>query len=523
MKELFAYLERQVMLYESGNSNIKKEQILQTLKTISQLTTEINKGQLINLKTHIMIILEYQKSVISILKKISASNIEKSISNAENTYEKAYIKTTDLTSMLTNILIGLVVALLVLVGILMVNVQRSNKQAEEASKDLEIKLNELDQQKQLADKQVLEVQSAQAEVAKHQKIAEENNAKLVAAIEQTNQLMDQVAHGDFSNRLEASYFEGDLANLRTSVHTALDTLQASMKEISEVSAKLSNGDLSSKITGQYGGELEHVKQAINGSVENLAKLIAQVSSVSSGIQQQIGQVRSDSENVALSSNRQSETLQITMQAVDDTTDKIKSNTHNTQQATQITSEQVVTLNKGVEVMSEMVIAMDDIKHSSERIVDIINLIDSIAFQTNLLALNAAVEAARAGEQGRGFAVVAGEVRNLAGKSADAAKDISSLIEDSNKKVQTGENLVTDVNHSLDNIKQKVELLQDAVQSINDASIDQSQSAQNITQAVTEAENISKQNTQMIQSTANQINQMVEASHKLDQVVSSFKL
>ncbi|WP_029408673.1 methyl-accepting chemotaxis protein [Thiomicrorhabdus sp. Milos-T2] len=523
MKQLLSFLEKQIMLYQSGSSNVSEQQILQTFKTVAKYTTAISKPNLINLKTHISIILEYHNLVTKILKEISESKVENSIETASKTYSEAYQKTNALTLMLTNVLIGLVVALLVIVGVLVINVQRSNKAAAEASADLEIKLSELDQQKRLADKQVEEVKEAQIKVAAHQKESEENNTKLVAAIEQINQLMEKVAQGHFAERLEETLFQGDLANLRNSVHSALDTLQASMKEIGEVSDKLSNGDLSRKINGQYSGELGLVKNAINGSIENLAKLISQVSSVSSGIQQKITEVRSDSDNVAQSTNRQSETLILTMQAVDDTSDKIKSNTQNTQHAEQITSEQVVVLNEGMSVMTDMVSAMDDIKHSSESIVDIINLIDSIAFQTNLLALNAAVEAARAGEQGRGFAVVAGEVRNLAGKSADAAKDISSLIEDSNKKVQTGVNLVNNVNQSLDNIKHKVEDLQSAVKSINEASIDQSHSAQNITQAVSEAENISKQNTQMINNTVHQMNLMVEASQELDSVVRSFKL
>jgi len=523
MKQLLAFVEKQLMQYQNGNESVTEAQILETFETITKHTRAISESHLINLKTHILIILEYHKSVVEILKGISESEVESSITSASSTYSKAYQETNKLTSTLTNILIGLVVALLVLVAVLMINVQRSNSKAAEASKDLEIKLRELDQQRELSENQLKEVQTAQQEVAVHQKASEENNQKLVVAIDQINELMDQVSQGHFSERLDETNFEGDLSKLRTSVHKALDTLQASMKEIGQVSEKLSNGDLTSKITGQYSGELAQVKLAINGSIENLAKLIAQVSSVSYGIQNQIGQVRSDSESVALSSSRQSDTLISTMNAVDETSEKIQSNTQNTQHATQITSEQVTVLNEGMQVMTNMVSAMDDIKHSSERIVDIINLIDSIAFQTNLLALNAAVEAARAGEQGRGFAVVAGEVRNLAGKSAEAAKDISSLIEDSNKKVQTGVDLVNNVNHSLESIKQKVEMLQEAVQSINEASIEQSQSAQNITQAVSEAENLSKQNSSMIQSTATQINQMVEASQELDNVVRSFKI
>lgn len=523
MKQLMTFLEKQIMMYQSGNENISEAQILQTFETISKYTTAISSPNLINLKTHILIVLEYQKTVADMLQRISESNVQNSIVEARKTYSVAYQETNNLTAMLTNILIGLVIALLVLVAILMLNVQRSNRQADQASEDLKVKLSELDQQKQLADQQVQEVQAAQKLVAQQQQESDENNAKLTKAIEQINELMDKVSNGDFSERLETAAFEGNLANLRSSVHSALDTLQASMKEIGEVSANLAQGNLTSKITGQYGGELGQVKEAINGSIENLGRLIAQVSNVSQNIQYQIGVVRSDSEAVTDSSERQSETLMLTMNAVDDTTAKIRSNTETTQEASQITKDQVQVLNDGVEVMNKMINAMDDIKSSSERIVDIINLIDSIAFQTNLLALNAAVEAARAGEQGRGFAVVAGEVRNLAGKSADAAKDISTLIDDSNKKVQAGVELVGNVNQSLDSIKQKVEMLQSSVMKISEASVDQSHSAQNITQAVSEAENISKQNAQLIRNTTSQIHQMVDAAHELDNVVQSFKL
>jgi len=393
----------------------------------------------------------------------------------------------------------------------------------EASQNLEVKLGELDKQKKLSDEKVIEANHAQTAVALHQQEADANNEKLKRAIQSMGRLMNEVAQGNFSVRLDAEEFEGDLGKLKDCVHDTLDRLHDFMKELAGVSEKLSNGDLTTKMLGEYGGELHQVKQTLNGSLDNLANLVGQVMQASSSIQAQIIQVRTDSESVAQSSTQQAATLQNTMQAVDETTDKIRSNTQNTQKANVITQEQVTALNAGVQEMQKLVVAMDNIKDASEKIVDIINLIDSIAFQTNLLALNAAVEAARAGEQGRGFAVVAGEVRSLARKSADAAKEISTLISASNEKVNTGVELVNGVNQSLEMIKHKVEVLQSSVSEINTASLEQSQSAQNITQAVSEAENISNHNTQLIQRTAQQINSMNESVQQLENVVSAFKL
>jgi len=523
IKQLLALLEIQLMHFRNENKDVTEKNILDTYNQISQINTHINQGDLINLKTHIDIALKYKPVIKALQAEISDGYIDQVVASTLKHYLNFYYENKAFSDLLTNILIGLVLTLLILIAVTMVLIRKSSKESEIANENLAIKLSELDKQKQLADQQVEEVNKAQIEISKHQKESEENNKKLTLAIETTNQLMEQISQGNFSDRLDEELFQGNLAPLRISIHKALDNLQASMKEISEVSSKLAQGDLSSKIMGQYGGELDQVKQAINGSIENLSGLISKISSVSVNIQHDIEKVRSDANKVAESSAQQSETLLATIHIVDDTTKQIQSNTQNTQKATLITTEQAEVLNEGMLVMSQMIEAMNEIRGSSEKIADIISLIDSIAFQTNLLALNAAVEAARAGEQGRGFAVVAGEVRNLAGKSADAAKDISNLIKDSNEKVQTGSELVHKVNLSLESIKQKVEILQDSVHAINQSSIEQASGAENITHSVSQADSISQQNSQMIQNTANQINEIVAKTQELDQVVKSFKL
>ncbi|GKT12697.1 MAG: methyl-accepting chemotaxis protein [Thiomicrorhabdus sp.] len=523
INQLLTLLEVQLMHFRNGDTKITESTVLNTYSAIVKNNTHIKKSDLGNLKIHIDIALKYKPIVKALQFDISDGSYDKLVADSLSKYLNYYHENKVFSVLLTNILIGLVITLLALIAVTMLLIRKSSKESEVANTNLAIKLSELDKQKHLADQQVEKVNKAQFEISRHQEKSEKNNAQLTLAIEKTNQLMEQISQGNFSERLEENQFQGKLAPLRSSIHKALDNLQASMKEITDVSSKLAQGDLSSKVTGNYGGELDHVKQAINGSIENLSSLISNISSVSINIQHDIDQVRSDSNKMAESSAQQSETLLATINIVDDTTKQIQSNTQSTQKATLITTEQADVLNEGMLVMSQLIKAMDEIRGSSEKIADIISLIDSIAFQTNLLALNAAVEAARAGEQGRGFAVVAGEVRNLAGKSANAAKDISNLIKDSNEKVKTGSELVNEVNSSLESINQKVEVLQDSVHAINQSSIEQTSGARDITHSVSQADSISQQNSQMIQNTVNQINEIVAKTQELDHVVKSFKL
>lgn len=509
--------------YLIGNTKIQPKDILLTVNTLEKLKQYVKPADFNILKTHVNLILDYQQQTNNILAQISQSPLEQSVKQAKNSYNNAYQATNEFILTLTNTLITLVMLLLALVITLMIQVRRSAKATQQANEDLGVKLTELDEQKRIADEKVMEAEKVQKDLNIQQQQSADNNRKLQTAIEKMENLMGEVARGEFGSRLSDADFTGDLANLKDAVHSTLDKLQAYMKEMSFVSESLAQGDLSVQMQGQYQGELSQVQNALNASLNNLSQLIRQVASAADTIESEISSVIQISNNVAQGSTQQLSTLDNTISTVSSTVALIKDTTNNTREANTITQEQAKSLSQGLEVMQQMVVAMDEIKESSSKIVDIINLIDSIAFQTNLLALNAAVEAARAGEQGRGFAVVAGEVRTLAGKSADAAKEISNLISTSNAKVQAGVELVDSVKVSLEDIQGKVSNLENSVAAIVQSSQEQNEASQRISQAVNEAKQISSQNGQYIENTVQKIRDISEASASLDRMVDSFKL
>ena len=209
--------------------------------------------------------------------------------------------------------------------------------------------------------------------------------------------------------------------------------------------------------------------------------------------------------------------------MEELTSTVKQNAENAKQANQLAIGASDVAVKGGGVVWQVVTTMSSINDSSKKIVDIISVIDGIAFQTNILALNAAVEAARAGEQGRGFAVVASEVRNLAQRSAAAAKEIKSLIEDSVGKVDSGAKLVDEAGRTMQEIVASVKRVTDIMSEITAASQEQSAGIEQVNQAITQMDEVTQQNAALVEQAAAASESMQEQAQKLTQAVSVFKL
>jgi methyl-accepting chemotaxis protein len=209
--------------------------------------------------------------------------------------------------------------------------------------------------------------------------------------------------------------------------------------------------------------------------------------------------------------------------MEELTSTVRQNADNARQANQLAASAANVAGKGGEVVSQVVSTMVSIKGSSSKIVDIISVIDGIAFQTNILALNAAVEAARAGEQGRGFAVVASEVRNLAQRSATAAKEIKSLIDDSVGKVDSGARLVDEAGQTMGEIVTSVKQVADIMSEITAASQEQSSGIEEVNRAVTQMDEMTQQNAALVEEAAAAAESLQEQAEHLSQIISMFKL
>jgi methyl-accepting chemotaxis protein len=296
-----------------------------------------------------------------------------------------------------------------------------------------------------------------------------------------------------------------------------------MVEAKRVLGNLAQGDLRDHMTSVCDGDLEQIKASLNSAITNLTTTLTTVRSAAESVTTGAEEITKGNEDLSQRTSEQASSLEETSSAMEEMTSTVKQNADNAKQANQLAIAARDVANRGGAVTTKAVEAMGEINKSSKKIADIITVIDEIAFQTNLLALNAAVEAARAGEHGRGFAVVASEVRNLAQRSATAAKEIKGLINESIQRVTDGSELVDQSGKTLAEIVSSVKRVTDIIAEISAASQEQASGIDQVNKAIMQMDETTQQNAALVEETTSASQSMKEQARELMQQVDVFKI
>lgn len=341
--------------------------------------------------------------------------------------------------------------------------------------------------------------------------------------QEVSEIINAAVSGDFSKRIQTDGMVGFFRQISEGINNLLEANMRALTDVGAMLARLSQGNLTQKIDANYQGMLGKLKDDANATVDNLNEIISSIKNATDAINTAAKEIASGNQDLSSRTEEQASSLEETASSMEQLTSTVKQNAGNARQANELAGAAQQVAVKGGGVVGQVVETMSDIHRSSSRIGDIIGVIDGIAFQTNILALNAAVEAARAGEQGRGFAVVATEVRNLAKRSADAAKEIKGLIADSVTKVEIGTRQVDLAGKTMEEVVASIKRVAKIMADISDASREQSAGIEQVGLAVGQMDQMTQQNASLVEQAAAAAESLEEQAYQLSQTVSVFSL
>ena len=341
--------------------------------------------------------------------------------------------------------------------------------------------------------------------------------------EEVDRVVNGALDGDLTQRIELADKSGFMKNLSEGINKLVNVASSAIDETVRALGMIAKGDLTEKISTEYAGSFGQIKDYTNTTIDKLTEIVNQIKDATDAINTGAKEIAVGNSDLSQRTEEQASSLEETASSMEELTSTVKQNAENAKQANQLAVGARDVAVKGGDVVGKVVTTMASINESSKKIVDIISVIEGIAFQTNILALNAAVEAARAGEQGRGFAVVAGEVRTLAQRSAAAAKEIKGLIGDSVEKVEDGTKLVDQAGKTMEEIVSSVKRVTDIMSEISAASSEQSAGIDQVNKAITQMDEVTQQNAALVEEAAAAAESLEEQAVKLAENISVFKL
>ena len=370
--------------------------------------------------------------------------------------------------------------------------------------------------------------AVQAEAAKAQKEAEraasdKRAAERTALQQEIRAVVDAANQGNFDVRINARFEDEDLSALAGNLNSMVERLDLTISSVGDVIARLSEGELNGRVEGDHLGAFADLQANVNRTIEHLASVVRDLQQTSDGVATASGAISKDSESLSRRAQNQAASLEETAATMEEMAATAKANSESSAAARDLSREANENSMNGASVAEDAAAAMALVEASSAKISSIIDTIEEIAFQTNLLALNAAVEAARAGEAGRGFAVVASEVRTLAQRSSTAAKEITDLIGQSTRQVESAVALVGRTGDALKDIAASVKQVEDTTGTINDASSEQASAIADIASSISLLDENTQKTTVTAQQSAAAAKKLAEEGRRLKQIVGFFSV